>query len=527
MQITYLGHAGFCVETECSIIMMDPWLSKEGAFDATWFQYPKNHHMGDFVNHSLLKSPKDKYVYISHEHRDHFDLPFLKSLKGRDFTLLLANFNQAVVKLELEANDYQCKKIVLLSDNEAFKLKDAELRLFILDTELNCDSAILIKHGANQFLNLNDCKIYDRLPAIVNEHGLIDILTAQFSGASWHPTCYQMPDGQYQNICKQKKDAKFRAIAEAIKEVHARIYLPSAGPPCFLDPSLLAINFQAINAFPRAHELLHYLDKYYPELKEKSQWSEIFPGDKLEVPSLAFERQSPFADDNVYYQDDIQAYAKEYDLFFAKRAIENKKVHPRQVFKHLKIELEKKINELTLVNERVKTLLYWRLSEIPEQMLCLNLAKKTIDVVKSIGNLKNYFCITTPAWQVNKVLNGQMTWPDFALTLRVRIERVPDVYNTILHGFLILEPHKIHSFCQKMAKTLLSTQRVTIKANNQCYSILRYCPHQCGDLSQGYLEGNCWVCPIHQWRFDLTKGGLSSHHGASIESICLTKPKHK
>lgn len=42
MQITYLGHAGFCVETECSIIMIAPWLSKEGAFDAAWFQFQKD-----------------------------------------------------------------------------------------------------------------------------------------------------------------------------------------------------------------------------------------------------------------------------------------------------------------------------------------------------------------------------------------------------------------------------------------------------------------------------------------------------
>jgi L-ascorbate metabolism protein UlaG (beta-lactamase superfamily) len=27
MLITYLGHAGFCVETSRSIIVMDPWLS--------------------------------------------------------------------------------------------------------------------------------------------------------------------------------------------------------------------------------------------------------------------------------------------------------------------------------------------------------------------------------------------------------------------------------------------------------------------------------------------------------------------
>lgn len=77
MLITYLGHAGFCIETESIVIVMDPWLSEYGAFDSSWFQYPKNHHMAQYVRELMSNTPKDKYIYISHEHQDHFDLEFL------------------------------------------------------------------------------------------------------------------------------------------------------------------------------------------------------------------------------------------------------------------------------------------------------------------------------------------------------------------------------------------------------------------------------------------------------------------
>ena len=40
MQFSYLGHAGFVVETEDAIVIMDLWLSPAGAFDASWFQLP-------------------------------------------------------------------------------------------------------------------------------------------------------------------------------------------------------------------------------------------------------------------------------------------------------------------------------------------------------------------------------------------------------------------------------------------------------------------------------------------------------
>ena len=158
MLITYLGHAGFYVETPESIIIMDPWLSKHGAFDAAWFQYPKNHHLANDVQKILSNSQKQKYIYLSHEHRDHFDIEFLQTLQNRDFILLIANFSCPTIKLELDKINYQCKKIILLNDNECFQLADGELRLFIVDFELNCDSAILIKTSNHSFLNLNDCK---------------------------------------------------------------------------------------------------------------------------------------------------------------------------------------------------------------------------------------------------------------------------------------------------------------------------------------------------------------------------------
>ena len=98
MLITYLGHAGFCVETSRSIVIMDPWLSPTGAFDASWFQYPCNHHLAALVQEKLQDPTKERYLYISHEHKDHFDIAFLKSLAARDFTLVLAHYRRPALR---------------------------------------------------------------------------------------------------------------------------------------------------------------------------------------------------------------------------------------------------------------------------------------------------------------------------------------------------------------------------------------------------------------------------------------------
>jgi UDP-MurNAc hydroxylase len=527
MQITYLGHAGFCIETENTIIIVDPWLSKEGAFDASWFQYPKNHHMADYVQNILMTSTKDKYIYISHEHKDHFDINFLQSLKSRDFTLLLANFSYQMVKKKLDDVNYQCHKIALLNDNENFVFKDGVLILFLIDTELNTDSAILIKSEGQSFLNINDCKIHDRLESIVNNYGAVDIFTAQFSGASWYPTCYKMTDEEYKKECLDKTNNKFESLLKAIDQIKPKIYLPSAGPPCFLDPMLIDFNFQDINSYPRAPQLIAYLDQHCNGLLS-TEWMELFPGDALDVRTLKQIKKDDSAKvsekDFVSY---VKAYAKEYEEMFEERNAQNKKVNPQEVFVNLKKELQAKLHEMHSVNHMVSSLLYWQITECPEKMYCVDLAKKTIEVTSAIQDVNNYCRITTPAWVVNKVINHEMSWPDFALTFRLTIERVPDIYNTIMHGFLILETEKIHSFCEKMSVMFKKKDRINVVYEGKEYSVLRYCPHQGADLSQGHLEGPYLTCPRHQWRFDIENGGKCKHNETTIDAMFICDVEKK
>ena len=103
MEITYLGHAGFLVETAKAILVMDPWLSPEGAFDSAWFQFPCNHHLAPFVREKLQDGSKERFVYVSHEHRDHFDPHFLHTLPAREITFIVPHFERAALRTELAA----------------------------------------------------------------------------------------------------------------------------------------------------------------------------------------------------------------------------------------------------------------------------------------------------------------------------------------------------------------------------------------------------------------------------------------
>ena len=106
MYITYLGHAGFVAETDDVVVIMDPWLSPFGCFDASWFQLPRNHHLAALVNEKIRDARRAIFVYISHEHQDHYDRDFLDSLPTRDFSLLIPGFTDS--SLQSRLSTYSC-----------------------------------------------------------------------------------------------------------------------------------------------------------------------------------------------------------------------------------------------------------------------------------------------------------------------------------------------------------------------------------------------------------------------------------
>jgi len=518
MIITYLGHAGFCVETKETIIIMDPWLSPYGAFDSAWFQYPKNHHMGDYVRDLMNHSPKKKYIYISHEHKDHFDLPFLKTIQNRDFSIILGAFHREIVKENLEREHYQCKEIISLKNNEELCLPDATITLFLIDAELESDSTILLQTKSHKFLNMNDCKLHEKLPEIINKYKEIDVFAAQYSGAIWHPTCYDYTKKQYEKISANKKHIKFELTARAIETLKPKFYFPSAGPACFLDPLLLPINFEKLNIFPRAKELIAYLDTRCKD--SLSQWPEIFPGDTLDVSQGKFIKLAKDRVDEKDFKKYLKGYAKEYETYFHNRTLENNKINPEKVFLGLRADLEKKIDQLHLVHTEITTPLYWQIEEYPK-LYCINFHEKTLSVVDGIVDANNFYHIKAPAWQVNKVLTKEMNWPDFALTFRVKLARNPDVYHTLIHGFLTLDAESLSRLCTLIKNFHESHERMIITVNGKRYSVLRFCKHQGADLKEGWLEKSCLVCPRHRWHYDILNEGKCTTNLESIEAICL------
>ena len=257
--LTFTGHAGFKYETDNSIILMDPWMSRYGAFDQAWYQFPPNHELGDEIADLVNISEKDIYIYISHEHKDHFDIPYLQTLNQSKINYITPNFRRDHVVKKL--TELKPKKVYTLEDSSKFTVSDLNLYLFIDDNELNRDSGICIVDNKSDLtiLNLNDCKIYDRTSEIINIVGKVDIFACQFSGAVFHPVCYDYSEKKYAEISKSKVEGKFGSVKKVIEQLKPSVYIPSAGPPVFLDENLFHINFQESNIFPSPITFRDYL----------------------------------------------------------------------------------------------------------------------------------------------------------------------------------------------------------------------------------------------------------------------------
>ncbi|MFP2908681.1 Rieske 2Fe-2S domain-containing protein [Pyxidicoccus sp. 3LFB2] len=511
MLITFLGHAGFVVETAGAIVVMDPWLTSRGAFDSAWMQLPRNHHLAPRVRELLETPGKERYLYISHEHKDHFDPEFLATVQRRDFTVLVPRFHRS--ELQDVFAKYGCKRVIACEDGREVPIKGGYIKLFVSEQGTNRDSAVMVRGDNQCFLNLNDCKLHDRMARIISEEGPMDVFSAQFSGAIWHPTCYEYAPETYAAIALKKRDSKFEAVARAMEQVQPRAYIASAGPACFLDPAQFHLNFEKVSIFPNATQLFEFMKQRLPAAP--TRYLEPMPGDVLDAGTLEFVSLSPERVTPENLEPYLRDYAARQEHVFRERRRNLLRAELDEIHERLRVELQRKLDLLDL-HERVGMPLYVELTELPERLLRVDFKGRRVDEVPTIRETVRY-TMKTSAVDIVRVLDRKLTWEDFLLSFRLRLSRNPDVYEPVLHGFLGVEIEDMREFCEGIRATEAQRERTVVNVGGKRFSIQRFCPHQGADMSEGWVEeGRYLVCPRHRWQFDMENGGRCTLNTSSL-----------
>ena len=178
VSIEFVNHASFIVEFNGVRIISDPWFFGS-AFNDGW-------RLLCDVPFDLERFREIDYIWISHEHPDHFSPHVLNSIPEeirRNVTVLFqATKDQKVLDF--------CSRIGFQT-RELPHLESIDLAgglQVICGSVPSDDSWIFYKCGGSGILNLNDCSVdvAGRASTIAEAVGRVDLLLTQFSYAGWN-----------------------------------------------------------------------------------------------------------------------------------------------------------------------------------------------------------------------------------------------------------------------------------------------------------------------------------------------------
>lgn len=261
MKVKFVSHASVIVTTEDTVIWSDPWLFGK-TFNDSWSLFPE----AVFDNKWL---DEINYLWISHEHPDHFHIPTLKSLPD-DFksrvTILFQRNNSDKLTNALEKFGY--KNIIRLPHGKTMQLT--------LKTEISCyqvgqmDATLAITSGGKTILNLNDAELNsnDR-KQIINKIGQPDVVLNQFSMAGYNG---------YADFEKPLKNMA-KSLLEKVYNEHillkAKVTIPFASMMYFS-----TVDNKYINNFSNTPE---DLQQYFKQHNIDNELVVLYPGEEYTV----------------------------------------------------------------------------------------------------------------------------------------------------------------------------------------------------------------------------------------------------
>ena len=472
----------------------DPWFSPEGAFQASWFQYPSNEHLLD-------RALDVDAVLISHEHMDHVDPWYLARL-APDVPVVCPKYPSPVLK----------QKILLGGDRTIVQLDPWVQQVFGLvsvffvseASPMNHDSAMVIMGDGCSLVNMNDARLTPvqlrRIAEVVG--GQIDLLFLQAAGASWFPICYEYETTHMTRLSRQKRVAKLRYVERAIAVSEAQRAFPFAGPPCFLDPELSRFNNEMENGiFPDQQQAVGWLRD-----RGVDNVTSLLPGDGWDG------RQSVELRDETLAGFDFRnpsAYLAEYAK--ARRgqiaAVRDRHPYPSEPMDEVFYSFFEPVLEMSpYFRERIDMRTGFEVSGPGGGEWTVDFRPGHEGIERGIGDV-GYLYRFESRW-LPPLLDGSVPWEDFFLSLRFSAWRSPDVYNDHLLGLLKFAFPDALDAVEDYETSDRGKETIQLEVGGVCYEVERYCPHAGQDLSETgeLLESGVLRCLGHHYEFDVATG---------------------
>ncbi|HEY2129026.1 MAG TPA: MBL fold metallo-hydrolase [Streptosporangiaceae bacterium] len=500
IRITHLGHAGLRVDGADLRLLMDPWLSERGAFQAAWHQFPANAHLDRAV---LLDCG---YVTVSHEHLDHMDLSVLTSLPVTA-TVLIPRYPSPNFRDRLAAAGVA--NVIEVPAWHRFQLNErGDWLTFITEQSPMChDAAVLVSAGGAALLHGNDARLTvgQVRRAALECGGRLDVLAVQMASATWHPICYEYPPEQIRQIGTAKRAGKFRAVARLVRMVRPELVVPFAGPMCFLDPEIQQHNrwLKPPGLFPDQKQAADFLSGRLPG-QRVGLW---LPGDEydpLRRRHVADEHwhDFDFADTDEYLDGYARTRRPTID------AVRADFPAPSADLRDAFVEHFRRLGEMSpYFLDRIDMTVRFELTGEVDGRWDVELRPDGVRVdLNGRARQPDYGFRLDSRW-LAPVIFGRIGWEDLFLSLRFSAWRDPDIYNDYLIGFLKhAEPQALHAI-EDYEQSRSHDEKIVVDAPGGRYEIARYCPHAGEDLAIGSaIRDGVIRCLGHNLEFDLATG---------------------
>jgi UDP-MurNAc hydroxylase len=505
MRVTGVGHAGLFIETRAGSVLCDPWVNP--AFFGSWFPFPDNSDL-DWAALGCAD-----YLYVSHLHRDHFDAELLRHHVRKDTTVLLADFPTDELERELAALGFRN----FLRTESGVPTERDGLRIMITsltgpsDGPIG-DSALSLDDGRTVLLNQNDAHPLD-IEAL-REFGDVHAYFTQFSGAIWWPMVYELPEAAKREFARRKRTGQSDRTLRYIDAVGAAHVFPTAGPPCFLDEDLFALNGHGVDGESIFTDQAQFLDELRAALPAVSAHL-LLPGSVAEFdgPHCALthrhtdEQIRHIFQEKTSYLRELQARKQpELDRERASRA-----PVPADLLAQLKDWweplLKRADNICTGVGGPVRL-------DVGDRPIVVDFA--TREVRNYAGESCRYRLSTTADLIATNLARREVDWSNsLFLSLRFRASRVGQYNEYVYIFFKCLSPERIDYVENWYDEQNDDGADVELDG----WRVQRRCPHLRADLTKfGSVTDGVLTCALHGWRFDLPTGRCLTSAGHEIRA---------
>ena len=178
--ITLVNHASVLIKGLDKSILTDPWYWGD-AFHKGWSLM----HENESIEIDALLN-EASFIWLSHEHPDHFSIPFFKRYKKkiqeRGIKVIFQDTRDKRVRDFLQREDIFVQE---LAEGLVFNV-EKRFSISIVKDDFY-DSALLVRIGDHKIFNLNDCHFPEetKIRTFKKRYGDCDVLLTQFSYAAW------------------------------------------------------------------------------------------------------------------------------------------------------------------------------------------------------------------------------------------------------------------------------------------------------------------------------------------------------